>query len=161
MRRSPVILASALACGLLLSSCSGGSATGCTELREPEDPQSGLHVIDPAGLTYATDPPTSGPHAGGPAAAGIFHEPLLPAVQVRVLESGGAMIQYDESVSSAEIDQLADLATGAVVLAPSDADLPSPVVITAWTWKLTCETVDAERIETFIADRPQGAPGAD
>ena len=118
-------------------------------------------MIDPGGLTYATDPPTSGPHAGGPAASGIFAEPLLPAVQVRVLEAGGAVIQYDDSVSTASIDQLGGLVSGPVVLAPALGELPSPIVVTAWTWKLTCDAADLERIETFIAERPQDAPGAD
>jgi hypothetical protein len=147
---------------VILSACStDGSSGSCVELREPQDPQSGLHVIDPEGLTYTTDPPTSGPHAGGPAASGVFDEPLLAAVQVRVLESGGAMIQYDDTVSPTAIDELTSLVSGAVALAPTDSNLPSPIVATAWTWKLTCDVVDLDRIEAFIIDRPQDAPGVD
>lgn len=147
---------------LTLSACgTDGSAGSCVELREPQDPQSGLHVIDPEGLTYTTDPPTSGPHAGGPAASGVFDEPLLAAVQIRVLESGGAMVQYDDTVSPAAIEELKGLVSGPVVLAPTDSDLPSPIVATAWTWKLTCDAVDLDRIETFIAERRQDAPGTD
>ncbi len=147
---------------LTLSACGTDGSTGsCVELREPQDPQSGLHVIDPEGLTYTTDPPTSGPHAGGPAASGVFGEPLLAAVQVRVLESGGAVIQYDDTVTPATVDELSNLVIGPVALAPTGSELPSPVVVTAWTWKLTCDAVDLDRIATFIVDRPQDAPGID
>jgi len=71
------------------------------------------------------------------------------------------MIQYDESVDAAAIETLADLVSGPVVLAPSGSDLPSPIVVTAWTWKLTCTAVDLERIDAFIAERPNDAPGVD
>jgi hypothetical protein len=161
MRRSPTLIAAAVALGVLAVACGGGSSSACTELREPQDPQSGLHVIDPDGLTYATDPPTSGPHAGGPPASGVFDGPLLQVMQVRILESGGAIIQYDETVSAEAVTKLTGFVSGPVALAPAGTDLPAPIVATAWTWKLTCDVVDLERIETFIAERPQDAPGVD
>ena len=161
MRRSPAILAAVVAFGLFAMACGDGSSSACVELRESKDPQSGLHVIDLDGLIYSTDPPTSGPHAGGRAASGVFDGPLLQAVQVRVLESGGAMIQYDETVSADAVAELRGLVTGSVALAPASSDLPGPIVATAWTWKLTCDVVDLARIETFIAERPRDAPGVD
>ncbi|NCG25567.1 MAG: hypothetical protein GWP47_15745, partial [Actinobacteria bacterium] len=77
MRRSPTFFAATVALGVLAVACGDGSPSACAELREPQDPQSGLHVIDPDGLTYTTDPPTSGPHASGPPASGVFDGPLL------------------------------------------------------------------------------------
>lgn len=173
MRRSPAILAAVVAFGLFAEACGDGSSSACVELREPQDPQSGLHVIDPDGLVYSTDPPTSGPHAGGRAASGVFDGPLPQAVQVRVLESGGAMIQYDKTISADAVAELRGLINGSVgingsvdvsgpiALAPAGSDLPGPIVATAWTWKLTCDVVDLARIETFIAERPRDAPGVD
>ena len=167
MRRSPTLFALAAAMGVLAVACGDGSSSACAELRERQDPQSGLHVIDLDGLTYTTDPPTSGPHASGPPASGVFDGPLLQVMQVRVLESGGAIIQYDETVSPEAVTELVGFLNdsvalaGPVALAPAGRDLPGPIVATAWTWKLTCDVVDLERIETFIAERPQDAPGVD
>jgi hypothetical protein len=167
MRRSATFLAAVVALGVLSMACGDASSSACTELREPEDPQSGLHVIVPDGVTYATDPPTSGPHASGPPASGVFDGPLLQVMQVRVLESGGAMIQYDETISAEAVIALTGFVSspvavaGLIALAPAGSDLPGPIVATAWTWKLTCDVVDLERIETFIAERPRDAPGVD
>ncbi|NCG35988.1 MAG: DUF3105 domain-containing protein [Actinobacteria bacterium] len=167
MRRSPTFFAATVALGVLAVACGDGSPSACAELREPQDPQSGLHVIDPDGLTYTTDPPTSGPHASGPPASGVFDGPLLQVMQVRILESGGAIIQYDETVSAEAVTELTGFVNdsvaldGPVALAPAGSALPGPIVATAWTWKLTCDVVDLERIETFIAERPQDAPGVD
>ena len=145
---------------LLLGACGddGGAGSGCTELREPEDPASVRHVIGDTGFEYRSYPPTSGPHFGVVAPSGVQDSPLQPAIQVRILERGSALVQYDPAVvDGTEVEGFVDL--GAVV-APGD-DLPAPVTVTAWTWKLTCASVDEERIERFIEERPADAPGAD
>lgn len=144
---------------LFAASCGGGGdASGCNELREPEDPASVQHVIGSVDFEYQTYPPTSGPHVGGAAPTGVFDSPLDLPIQVRILEQGLALLQYDIALFEAtEVARFADV--GAVVT-PGE-DLPAPVVVTAWTWKLSCDALDEDRIERFIEERPSGAPGAD
>jgi hypothetical protein len=145
---------------LLLTASCGDSDDGadCNELREPEDPASVQHVIGSIDFEYQTDPPTSGPHVGGAAPTGTFDAPLDLPIQVRILEQGGALLQYDPAVfAAAELAGFADVAT---VVTPGD-DLPAPLVVTAWTWKLSCQTIDSTAIEAFVGERPLAAPGAD
>ena len=145
----------------VLTACSDGAAAACVELREPQDPASGQHVLGPGVAVYQTDPPTSGPHIAGPTPSGALDAALDPAIQVRVLEAGGVMIQYDDSLSPAEIAALEAFGDDLVVIAPAVGALPEPVVVTAWTWKLSCPSVDDDAVRTFIQTRPADAPGLD
>lgn len=144
---------------ILVGACGDDEAgSGCTELREPEDPASVQHVVGATGFEYQSYPPTSGPHVGIVAPTGVQDGPLQPAVQVRILEQGSALVQYDAAVvDRTAVEGFADLDA---VVAPA-TDLPAPVTVTAWTWKLTCSSVDEARIARFIEIRPVGAPGAD
>ena len=159
MRRTTfaVIALSQLA---LACSGSGGSAS-CVELREAEDPQSGLHVLSAEGVVYLTDPPTSGPHSSGASPAGVVDAPLAPPVQVRILEGAGAVVQYDIRVSDVDLAALRQIADDVIVVAPAAAELSAPVVVTAWTWKLTCDDANVERIERFAEERRVDSPGFD
>ena len=153
MRPSRWILAAAL----LLAGCGSDDAAGCVELREPEDPTSSQHVLSDGTFTYQTHPPTSGAHVAGPTPNGVLAEPVPLAIQVRLLEAGGVMVQYDATVDGAALRSLADYQT---VVAPG-TDLPAAVVATAWTWKLSCSDVDLDRIAQFAAERRTDAPGLD
>lgn len=161
--RAPWI-AGLLAGSLMLAGCGDDSASSgaasCTELREPEDPLSVQHVVptDEDTFTYLSDPPTSGPHVGAAAPTGVLDVPLDPAFQVTILEAGAALVQYDPNVIG--LNELESWADEGAVVAPR-YDLPAPVVVTAWTWKLTCDGVDEESIGTFVATRTDAAPGAD
>ena len=142
------------------TACGDGAADGsCVEIREPEDPLSIQHVIDPEAVVFQTNPPTSGPHLSGPPLEGLFEQPITHAAQVRTLESGAIVVQYRSTVDH---DELRPLLDGSVsfALAPADA-LPAPVVATAWTWKLTCDGPDVSRIREFAAARGVVAPGID
>lgn len=147
-----------LAAVVLLTGCGADNASGCIELREPEDQASGLHVLTDDSFEYETHPPTSGAHIAGPTPSGVLDTVVAAPIQVRLLEAGGVMIQYDP----ATIDPaaLAGLGDELTVVAPG-ADLPDLVVVTAWTWKLSCSEVDVERVERFAAERRDDAPGLD
>jgi hypothetical protein len=154
----PLVLVAAL--GAALAGCGdGGDSAACLEVREIEDPQSSLHLIDDEGLTYLTDPPTSGPHIAVLSPEGLQTRPLADPLQVRVLETGHALIQF-EGVDAATEAALAGLASPSVVVAPGEG-LPEPIVATAWTWKLTCSELDVDALARFAAERPAAAPGAD
>ena len=160
--RAGAALAVLLAVAAAACGGGGGGSAGCRELREGEDPLSIQHIVDPDGYRFLTEPPTSGPHIAGPTPEGVVDQPIANAIQVRILESGHAVVQYDPaSVDDTGRAALAALADHGAVVAPG-VDLPAPVVATAWTWKLTCQSADdLAAIERFVTERPADAPGAD
>lgn len=133
-------------------------AAPCTgETQEPLDPGSGRHVL-PGGAepTYATDPPTSGPHQSGAHPTGDVDAPIPRPQQVALLEDGGVLIQYREPGFR---EALAPLAKGDVTIAPNP-DLPGGVVATAWQHKLVCSGPNPGDLATFItAHAGKGAGG--
>jgi hypothetical protein len=150
-----------LTVALLPTACGDdGTAESCIEVREPLDPLSIQHVIDPEAVTFQTDPPTSGPHLSGPSVEGLIEQPIQPAAQVRVLEEGGVVVQYTEPDAVDELRRLLDSNEVPFAIAPADS-LPAPVVATAWTWKLTCNGPAVERIREFATARVADAPGTD
>ena len=149
------------AASLFVVACGGDEAASCIELREPEDQASGQHVLTEGAVEYQTSPPTSGPHIAGPTPEGVLETPVAEEIQVRLLESGGVMVQYDDSVVGAELEQLRSIASPTIVVAPASSELPERIVATAWTWKLNCSAVDLVTLEEFAAGRTAAAPGLD
>lgn len=144
---------------LVLAACGANDSAACTETREPADPQSFSHVIDPDAVRYSTDPPTSGPHIAVEAPSGMLDSPIAAPIQVRILESGAALVQW-EGLDRDAVAVLNGLAGPEVVVAPG-RDLPAAIVATAWTWKLTCDALDVDALVAFAAERPLSAPGTD
>jgi hypothetical protein len=125
-------------------------------VREPADPRSSVHVLpgtEP--ITYASNPPTSGPHERSEV-SGAVHEPLSPPVQVGLLEHGVVLIQWRD-LEGEDRDALEAMAGGDVVVAPNPG-LDSTVVATAWTAKRTCDAVDVDALNEFIAERRGKGP---
>ncbi len=121
------------------------------DVEERLDPGSTRHLLPGAPEPrYLGDPPTSGPHLGGPPPAGVQHQPLSPPAQVGVLESGGVLVQH-RGVSEGERRQLEALAGDKVVVAPNPT-LPASVVTTAWQHRLECTGVDLAALRAFIAE---------
>ncbi len=140
----------------LLAACGGGAESACSvPVREELDPKSLLHVIDPATAVYTTDPPTSGPHLGAPGPTGLVAAPMLPAIQVSILERGDVLVQYRDP---ADLPALQGLVAERVVVAPQPS-LKTRVVVTAWTYKLSCDGIDTKAITSFAkahAGKSQG-----
>ena len=156
------LVACACALSLLIVGCgSNDAAATCVELREPEDQASGRHVLSGGTVEYQTDPPTSGPHIAGPTPAGVLDASVPPEIQMRLLESGGVMVQHDDSVIGAELEQLRSVGSSTFVVAPAASKLPARIIATAWTWKLSCSAVDLLTLKDFAAERPADAPGLD
>ncbi len=121
-------------------------------VEDPLDPGSTRHLLPGAPEPrYATDPPTSGPHAGGPLPTGAQRNPLPRPVQVGVLETGAVLVQH-RGVSGDERRRLEGLAGEKVVVAPNPS-LPAPVVATAWRHRLECRGLDMAALRAFIAQR--------
>ena len=147
-----------LTCVLFLAACTSGSndTSACdATIRESLDPQSTLHVLDAGEVTYLTNPPTSGPHAVSGAIAGVQFEPLPAPIQVGILESGGVLIQYRDTID--QLEHLDQLATDTVIVAPNPS-LGAPIVITAWLHKMECTTVNIEELDRFIGSNGNRGP---
>ncbi len=163
MRLAPVLVAAAGA----LAACGSdpAPAAGCGPVEEHAvDPSSAVHVIPGATVDYATDPPTSGPHAavGSLLVTDPVHdEPLPGPVQVGLLEQGAVVVQYDPDAPSTVVaGALARAETGAVVVAPA-ADPSDPLVATAWGASLRCRDTGGPALDDFVAVRVGGGPGHD
>lgn len=129
-----------------------GSGSCGKTITEPLAPDSLKHVLpgaSDAGLSYATDPPTSGPHQpGAQSVVGVVAEPLPRPVQVGILEAGGILLQH-KGLSADDQRRLERQAGGDVRVAPNPG-LPAPVVATAWRHKLVCQGLDVEAMKAFV-----------
>jgi uncharacterized membrane protein len=137
----------------------GGSDEGCGPIRrEALDPSYLVHVLpDGPQVEYRSDPPTSGPHQPGPAIDGVSDAPLSRPVQVGLLEQGDVLIQHRPDLPEPEVEALVGLAGESVVVAPN-ADLPDPIVATAWLHKVSCGTVDVSALQDFVDARRGRGP---
>jgi Protein of unknown function (DUF3105) len=141
------------------SSGSSVAESACGPIVEERlDPTYLVHVVgDGNDVEYTSDPPTSGPHKAGPPVEGVVDEPLPRPVQVGILERGDVLVQHAPDLPDQDRAELATLAREGVVVAPN-ADLPAPVVATAWTHKRTCEAVDLDALQGFIDERRGKGP---
>ncbi len=145
-----------------LAGCGGGSSRPCSAARhEPLDPRSDIHLLPGAPTpTYATDPPTSGPHRVGSYPRGVLTAPLTDPVQVALLEKGFVLIQYRSGPGP-----LATLAAASpyVTVAPNPT-LPADVVATAWQYDQRCSGPPSAAmvgaLRAFIASRVGRGPEA-
>lgn len=126
-------------------------------ISEPLDSESGRHLLPGAPPpTYTSDPPTSGPHSGAALPAGAVREPIPRPKQVGLLEGGSVLVQYRD-VDAGLVAQLEQLADGQRVVVAPNPDLPAPVVLTAWTFKLTCTAYDGDTAAAFITEHAGAA----
>ena len=140
----------------------GARAGGCdAPLRERLDSTWAVHLVagadEPA---YLSDPPTSGPHLTAEAPIGVQDQPLARPLQVTALEAGLALAQHRPDLPADQVARLEALADDTLVVAPNP-DLPQPLVLTAWTWKQTCEQLDEATVQQFVEEHTGDAPGTD
>jgi hypothetical protein len=90
---------------------------------------SGSFPTGPAFSTYPTVPPTSGPHAASPMAAGVYDSPPDLYRAIHSLEHGATIVWYRPGTQAAALDRLiaffgqpSDVAVGQdrVIVAPYD-----------------------------------------
>ena len=140
-------------------------AAGCTLTTVEALP--GTHSIaTPEGTSDAwnTDPPTSGPHFGGPAIWGSYDEPVNQAQLVHNLEHGGVAVQYGPDVAPATVDELKGFVAEnprGTVLAPYSS-LGGQVALGAWVtedaskpdegtgYLAKCEGFDEDAFQAFF-----------
>jgi hypothetical protein len=153
-----VVLVVVIAAGVLLL-VAGRSGRGACEspVQDPLDPRSLQHALPGAPPpTYATEPPTSGPHQAGGLAGGVVNQPLPGPVQVGALEAGQVLLQHRD-LEPAERTRLEALAGPLVVVAPNPA-LPTRVIASAWRTRQGCDAVDGAELRRFVNDHAGRGP---
>ena len=141
---------------LLVAGRSGPGACG-PPVQDPLDSRSLQHALPGAPPpTYATEPPTSGPHQAGGLAGGVADQPLPGPAQVGALEAGQVLLQHRD-LEPAERTRLEALAGPLVVVAPNPA-LPTRVVASAWRTRQGCDAVDAAELRRFVSDHAGQGP---
>lgn len=115
--------------------------------------QGNAHVVGEAvAFRYASDPPTSGPHAGGTVPWGIHEQPIPKALQVHSLEDGGVLVQYNCTDCDDLVRNLREIVRrypDKVILAPYPA-MKTRIALTAWSYLDAFEQFDEQRILRFI-----------
>jgi len=147
-----------VAVGVLLLIAARSDPGACERpVQDPLDPRSLQHALPGAPPpSYATEPPTSGPHQSGGLEGGVVDRPLPGPVQVGALEAGQVLLQHRD-LEPGERTRLEALAGPLVVVAPNPA-LPTRVVASAWRTRQQCRAVDGDALGRFVGDHAGRAP---
>jgi hypothetical protein len=158
------VLAVMVVAGLLLAN-GGGSTVG---QQFAEQGGANPHILQPTDPhpAYNSNPPTSGWHTGGNIGPwGVVGQPIPDEITLHNLEHGGIFIHYRQDIDKRSLDQLTSLTrqlqqqSPCVVLMPRPADkIDTPVAVTAWTWLLKLDSVDAGQIQSFFRQHVDRGP---
>lgn len=142
----------------------------CTVSDELPDEGNG-HITESMAGKYKTNPPTSGDHDPTPAEDGIYDPGNSPDLEqsVHALEHGRIEIQYKKGSPADLIEKLETLGSEEVkgdagyhqLVFENTTGMEAPVVVTAWRYMLTCDTVSDrmyDAIRAFRLDRVDKAP---
>ncbi len=123
------------------------------------------HVLPGEHVTYADDPPTSGPHDPTPVQPGFYRSPHRPEYLVHSLEHGNIVIYYDQPGGDVlkTLRAWAGLYNGTwdgIVVTPKQG-LGRTVILTAWTKMLRLDSFNVDAGAAFIdAFRGRGPENA-
>lgn len=115
--------------------------------------QGNAHVTtEPVAFRYASDPPTSGPHAGGSPSWGIHDRPIPKVLQVHALEDGGVLVQYNCTDCDDLVSKLTDIVRrypDKIILAPYPG-MKNRIALTAWSYIDSFDQFQERRIVRFV-----------
>ncbi|MBB6098083.1 hypothetical protein HNR42_001508 [Deinobacterium chartae] len=116
-------------------------------------------------VQYDQSPPVGGAHWARWANCGVYTQTIPNELAVHSLEHGAVWITYRPDLEADQITALQETARGQSYLLVSPyPDQEAPIVLSAWGHQLTLESLDPERIESFIEAYQQGPqtpePGA-
>jgi hypothetical protein len=139
------------------------AADGDIEGVEDFGEQTANHVTTP--VEYEVMPPVGGDHLAQWQNCGFYDAPITTEAGVHSLEHGAVWITYDPELPAEDVAQLEGLADeNSYLLVSPMADLPSPVVASAWGLQMELDSVDDERLPVFLVKYLQGEqtqePGA-
>ena len=167
------LLVAVVAVALALVSLGPKCSTYCGT-RQPEAGRQ--HVADgTTGITYKSNPPTSGSHWETPAQWGIYRAgqpgvygtPLSPSQAIHNLEHGGIVIWYQpDRITPDDLLKLTNFVRSEVggsrfkyILAPwPGASFGHPIAVTAWDWLLYLDNANSDALKQFSAAHYETAP---
>jgi hypothetical protein len=142
---------------------------GCGARYESFVPDPGIHYPDDAGLTWSTNPPSSGPHYDVWGVWGVHTTPLPRGNYVHNLEHGGVVVLYRcDGDCTALRTQLTDLVNGLDpepmcvalgmgvprrIVLTEDPLIDAPVAAASWGWTYHANCFDAPSLTAFILAR--------
>lgn len=145
--REKAAKAKAAAAALEKTINTNAAAAGCSNVQTFAD-QGHEHIASGQKAKYNSTPGTSGPHysgqlPGGPGYTGVIPAPVPDEVAVHNLEHGHVGIEYDPAKLPADLKTALEKFTNTdnqwVFMAPRSPS-PSPLVFTAWTKMVTCQS---------------------
>ena len=108
-------------------------------------------------LDYDKTPPAGGPHHDVWQNCGFYDEPVRDENAVHSLEHGAVWITYQPDLPQEQIQKLSDLAqSNSFVLVSPYADLPAPVVASAWGKQLRLQSPKDSDLKRFVRFYSQG-----
>ena len=107
------------------------------------------HVETP--VVYEQNPPVGGAHSSTWQNCGVYTTPIANENAVHSMEHGAVWITYQPDLPAGDMQNLQTLTrqSGFRLLSPY-ADIPSPIVISAWGYQLELEQADDPRLKSFI-----------
>jgi len=136
----------------------GGAVALLGFLWIPELPPAGVERFEvlerfhtSAQTSYAQTPPIGGPHSPQWQNCGFYDVPIVPEHAVHSLEHGAVWITYRPDLPPAQLDVLRGLARRErLVLVSPYAELPVPVVASAWGRQVRLDAADDPRLGRFV-----------
>jgi hypothetical protein len=143
-------------------------AAGCTTVDTPDSiartDQNRTHVQAGTKVSYATNPPSYGPHYPAPASDGVYKAGDVPATGflVHALEHGRIEYQYRPDTPASQVKELQALFNEQdgnwtpgqmLLLYPNPTKMPYAVAATAWGHVLGCKTFNQRVFDAFRAFR--------
>ena len=108
------------------------------------------HTQNP--VSYDQTPPVGGDHNPVWQNAGFYEEAVPNEKAVHTMEHGAVWITYSPDLPQDQKDKLRDIVKSQdCLLASPYADLPAPVVASAWGKQLKLDSADDPRLEQFIS----------
>ncbi|GAB7190285.1 hypothetical protein NUM3379_09910 [Kineococcus sp. NUM-3379] len=115
----------------------------------------GDHTADD--VAYTENPPVGGEHDPVWQNCGIYDEPVRDENAVHSMEHGAVWITYRPDLPAEQVEQLRErVGTRQYVLLSPRADLPSPVVASAWNNQIELTGADDPRLPAFMTKFVQG-----
>lgn len=175
------LLAVALAAAATLSACGGSSKPSSSATPSSSGPASSATPSTTAGgegiqkfanlshdhtqrhVKYAETPPVGGPHNAYWLRCAVYTQPVPNENAVHSLEHGAVWVTYRPSLTADDVQKLTALRSidPAYFLLSPYADLPAPVVASAWGLQLQVQSAGDPRLAQFVKDYAGGGQGGE
>ena len=102
-------------------------------------------------IPFAELPPVGGTHAPAWQTCGVYDQPINTANAIHSLEHGAAWITYQPDLPAEEIAALVEHFEGQTyTLISPYPEQRSPIVLTTWGVQLEVDSIDDDRVDSFI-----------